>query len=114
MLISDWSSDVCSSDLCRAVARGKPCRAEPGAVSREIRHRPEHHRQPLRVIPGGRRLLTMARCRRQIGRASCRERQCQVAMITVIAEDCKKNMSIHPLCIHSSRTLLRPILKKAL
>src|SRR5262249_59412408 len=67
-LVSDWSSDVCSSDLdCRAVPPGPdgPWRRGPrGGAARGQR----------------RRLLAVARrhprpaVRRQIGRASCRER----------------------------------------
>src|SRR3546814_9211258 len=72
MRISDWSSDVCSSDL----AAVEPCEAQCTANGVEQGCRPAHaaviaepdpqglqihHRQPLD----------------QIGRASCRERVCQ-------------------------------------
>src|SRR5262249_59516926 len=75
-LVSDWSSDVCSSDLHRAIrARGRrggpgagvrrrargPCRAAAGAAGGRAFH---HRRRPRRPAPG----------RAQIGRASCRER----------------------------------------
>src|SRR3546814_1163206 len=65
--ISDWSSDVCSSDLRRtpAAARGTaPARAGALAGSGQ----PAGH--------GGARLRDRA-ARGQIGRASCRERVCQ-------------------------------------
>src|SRR3546814_18933643 len=48
MLISDWSSDVCSSDLCRARRRpGAPARPDreaaapsPGGAGADVGHRP--------------------------------------------------------------------------
>src|SRR3546814_5838819 len=69
MRISDWSSDVCSSDLHdgrgKAAVEGKRSgRGQPGETEGLTRRR---HRQHA----GRRRRLT------QIGRASCRERVCQ-------------------------------------
>src|SRR3546814_3308583 len=83
MRISDWSSDVCSSDLTQflehlfdRLPHGLQCRP----VDCRIRHFREH-------VPGLRedRLAAVARQHvpdlvggvRQIGRASCRERVCQ-------------------------------------
>src|SRR3546814_9430086 len=60
MRISDWSSDVCSSDLKAAVA-----------VSR----RPDNANREIAVLPLGSGPKRGARC--EIGRASCRERVCQ-------------------------------------
>src|SRR3546814_4394330 len=84
MRISDWSSDVCSSDLRADVERG--ARGERGG-SREkislsgIRRRgvgsdrqgllAEHDPLDLRYLGAGQRH------RQEIGRASCRERVCQ-------------------------------------
>src|SRR3546814_3292450 len=59
MRISDWSSDVCSSDLAKRGLHG-PLRS----IVRDA--------QCLREIPPGRD------CMQEIGRASCRERVCQV------------------------------------
>src|SRR3546814_10424727 len=60
MRISDWSSDVCSSDLMRQVSRISGTSVD---ISRGM----------LRTAtPGVKRLR-----RPQIGRASCRERVCQ-------------------------------------
>src|SRR3546814_984239 len=83
MRISDWSSDVCSSDLSRArvnrsgllrYARndqlwiGRPYEIKP--VGRGI--------QSQRIAVGGiKRRLQIARRPFEIGRASCRERVCQ-------------------------------------
>src|SRR3546814_15853765 len=95
MRISDWSSDVCSSDLATLPDRG---RAE----------RP-HHRQPLPEGRGAARaMIAMALALLavvalvaavgpatgyadgQIGRASCRERVCQYVSISVVAVSLKK------------------------
>src|SRR3546814_13468439 len=81
MRISDWSSDVCSSDLrdhiwevygateglVRCWIGGREWLERPGSVGRPI---------------GGGRL--------QIGRASGRERVCQYVEITVVAVSLKK------------------------
>src|SRR3546814_10792011 len=64
MRISDWSSDVCSSDLARAAA----ALHGSGTVAPSLR-RPAG----MARYPGARR----ARHGRQLGRASCRERVCQ-------------------------------------
>src|SRR3546814_1839957 len=83
MRISDWSSDVCSSDLdSRSTAHrdaGRPSKARPGVVTWVDDHAEQ---VGLRLIFGtnsavrreglGRRLQDW-----QIGRASCRERVCQ-------------------------------------
>src|SRR3546814_1309812 len=87
MRISDWSSDVCSSDLM-AVGAGKAERADPGDPPSV---RPGHGRRRdaerkavgrnVRVegaeMKVRRDAAALHRQRRQIGRASCRERVCQ-------------------------------------
>src|SRR3546814_7542363 len=98
MRISDWSSDVCSSDLgagaragqalprqrrgARSAADGAAMAAasagEPAAGHRR-RRRLERRGQGR---PGG--------LRRQIGRASCRERVCQYVSISVVAVSLQK------------------------
>src|SRR3546814_1426183 len=73
MSISDWSSDVCSSDLTRAgmllqrlrVTRKQHDHAEQAQECSQLRTAPE--RQQRDDQPE----------RQQIGRASCRERACQ-------------------------------------
>src|SRR3546814_16154326 len=52
MRISDWSSDVCSSDLAAAVAHG----AQDQEVADRLRHA-DAHGDGLRVLPAGRVLL---------------------------------------------------------
>src|SRR3546814_12550021 len=88
MRISDWSSDVCSSDLAR---RGARCRSPPrgrAAAAREPALRPGTGARRCRLRQGRwwrfGKGLACARPREdaaiigeQIGRASCRERGCQ-------------------------------------
>src|SRR3546814_16302971 len=112
MRISDWSSDVCSSDLA---PRGKVARR---LVERELRDR---RRQPRHQIP--RRLVMRAartddearpaRRRRsaaigsrvpggEIGRASCRERMFHHGKIPVVAVQLNKNKNTE--LKHTTRT----------
>src|SRR3546814_11964661 len=116
MRISDWSSDVCSSDLVsrhQAVAvaaqqpRRLPCapEAQRGLEAllrlreeRALRRRDagdaegaQHRSRALRprlARPPGSSLQSLQA--RQIGRASCRERVCQYGEISVVAEALKK------------------------
>src|SRR3546814_19347712 len=105
MRISDWSSDVCSSDLqherpgdgdALALAAGEHVRIalvvlRPQADSR--------HHGFRRLTPLGRRHLAIDDQRllqdgadlltREIGRASCRERVCQYVSISVGAVSLK-------------------------
>src|SRR3546814_3140048 len=84
MRISDWSSDVCSSDLGERARAGPHGGGEPAAAAgaagdlvaaaAERRGGALRHQADRRegAVPAGRRV----RCRKllQIGRASCRER----------------------------------------
>src|SRR3546814_18874783 len=110
MRISDWSSDVCSSDLARThqLDRWRRCAVFlPGAMFCRIRWQANDYgtiRWQLMVmqactpldaaqrIPGvqpGARLLLHA----EIGRASCRERVCQYVEISVVAVSLKKQQT---------------------
>src|SRR3546814_6462661 len=74
MRISDWSSDVCSSDLADARAIGEERPARGGELFARPVRRLRHARRARRgVSRGGGR----SREDHQIGRASCRERVCQ-------------------------------------
>src|SRR3546814_5445358 len=80
MRISDWSSDVCSSDLGRAVDREATRRAELRAhfESVHILGIDRHGRQRVCVERAALEALREASIDHdQIGRASCRERVCQ-------------------------------------
>src|SRR3546814_4994389 len=85
MRISDWSSDVCSSDLHRAV---RIC-ADDGVLElllarqaslggdRELELLVRVQRRCADAPDGGLDVLGPDRCGDQIGRASCRESVCQ-------------------------------------
>src|SRR3546814_3595661 len=90
MRISDWSSDVCSSDLARTTARKIPfpvlAAARASNIPRLLRHA-VHRRNWVSAVLSTRGGSVPQRSRpthffparllRQIGRASCRERVCQ-------------------------------------
>src|SRR3546814_18798549 len=98
MRISDWSSDVCSSDLCAAdpdhlqfadlgqspvVARPAAANGDHGIgkrIASELRQAPRAQPPPRQ------------RQQREIGRASWRERGCQYVYISVVAVALKKNI----------------------
>src|SRR3546814_11291373 len=97
MRISDWSSDVCSSDLLRAggdrgsraglrrlVVLGTGARPglRPGCGGLGA-----DHRLPLCARPGDAAVDYDG----EIGRAACRERVCQYVLISVVAVSLKKN-----------------------
>src|SRR3546814_8132746 len=84
--ISDWSSDVCSSDLARAGFSREYHRADPplaqGARTQVRPRRRRHHArqyEPRPAVVGapGARQRRLSRAGEEIGRASCRERVCQ-------------------------------------
>src|SRR3546814_20904315 len=101
MRISDWSSDVCSSDLA-----GEEHNRELQALGGVQRHQRDHalvvvtlgdvvgvgHQTDL-LEESGERPLGVAGLV-QIGRASCRERVCQYVSISVVAGSLKKNLII--------------------
>src|SRR3546814_2294612 len=87
MRISDWSSDVCSSDLY--VGYGVLCTADGGDAPGEPAEHPSHPLElcpvcttfaqvtPADLPPAFLPALPEAEVLAQIGRASCRERVCQ-------------------------------------
>src|SRR3546814_18685901 len=80
MRISDWSSDVCSSDLMFNVAIFLPRRRLDAAlVEPDSIEGASIELKPLASGPA-----------REIGRASCRERVCQYVLISVVAGSLKK------------------------
>src|SRR3546814_16538136 len=96
MRISDWSSDVCSSDLLDAPARTRHRRFFSVATrSRDsLRLRRFFHRlQALKMLVDGLaiRLVVVAL---SIGRASCRERVCQYVSIFGVSLSLKKHNTI--------------------
>src|SRR3546814_16478280 len=85
MRISDWSSDVCSSDLKRNFVDTGLC-AELIALI-------EANRRPSTIADdNGDRYFRPS----EIGRASCRERVCQSVLISVVAVPLK-NIHTHDI-----------------
>src|SRR3546814_5071715 len=82
MRISDWSSDVCSSDLVeRAVAEARPAAVAAVRVLERVQPRVERERVESGAHGRGgieEIVAVEADCARsEIGRASCRESGCQ-------------------------------------
>src|SRR3546814_10161798 len=77
MRISDWSSDVCSSDLSSSGAKTEiPCSEGERCSDGEV----HSARSNVELIPNAQSHSSAGRCplkQCQIGRASCRERVCQ-------------------------------------
>src|SRR3546814_9867486 len=86
MRISDWSSDVCSSDLaqCHEGIAGRPRKAPDqdvvGLAQAAAGNLAQHPEQHVMGDQGGGD--ADRRGQREIGRASCRERECQYVQIT--------------------------------
>src|SRR3546814_16986772 len=107
MRISDWSSDVCSSDLVRfppdhGAALGQ---ARGGSAPRRRRSR-RSKLDTLALVTGGNRGLGFAI---EIGRAAGRARVCQYVSISVVAVALKKkkkqnaNKLYYELNIHNNK-----------
>src|SRR3546814_16640445 len=95
MRISDWSSDVCSSDL-GLVERAAMATLVGGAERSGEQHteRAREHRRLVRQhvaeqIVGDDHVELLRRAD-EIGRASCRERGCQYGSILVVCVSLKK------------------------
>src|SRR3546814_12471609 len=117
MRISDWSSDVCSSDLNRVrvvdeeqedVAIGRIERRRVAAdvdIGIIVHVRPVEHAWNL--PPGLPDAISGDLHHRsdEIGRASCRERVCQYVEISVVAVSLKKkNNNITQQIPHNTKT----------
>src|SRR3546814_11653694 len=90
MRISDWSSDVCSSDL---TAEGGQHDISARQGRRQIIERRDLGRQPAR-----RRLR--AKRQAEIGRATCRDRVCQYVSISVVAGSVHKQTNRNTIIIY--------------
>src|SRR3546814_19042494 len=96
MRISDWSSDVCSSDLDRdRLLRFHPAEhpvalqlggSEPEAMARSAELGEAWGYDEININVG----CPSDRVQSEIGRASCRERVCQYVWISVVAVPLKK------------------------
>src|SRR3546814_11116770 len=83
MRISDWSSDVCSSDLEQFLAKSIPERL---AMAQQARG----ESQAANQMKSAEIMDVNAQAVEEIGRASCRERVCQYVEISVVAGSLKK------------------------
>src|SRR3546814_20926919 len=110
MRISDWSSDVCSSDLPDLVAQrefamGGNLLRRSAAPLRGVGFRGFFSCTPKQVAGVG-----IGRHRHlQIGRASCRERVCQYVEISVVAVSLKTKQAKHQARTHSISTTHRKL-----
>src|SRR3546814_11165977 len=112
MRISDWSSDVCSSDLDRGVTYAR--KLPDGSTLVAGDWWPENYDGPPLISLEERAArglglwvgdtLTI----NEIGRASCRERVCQYVSISVVAVSLQtKNNNAHKRSHHTTRTHLK-------
>src|SRR3546814_2840281 len=74
MRISDWSSDVCSSDLWQGCDPAGRCLNSSSRAAKPPGAQSERFDEVANAL---RRLDAFGQRRNQIGRASCRERVCQ-------------------------------------
>src|SRR3546814_13910580 len=102
MRISDWSSDVCSSDL-RSLKQpnSRRCRKQLAWAG------PTSPPAAMPMLPTANTKVSLhswdsrRRLPSQIGRASCRERVCQYVSISVVAGSLKKKIvhsNVHHNC----------------
>src|SRR3546814_17800196 len=92
MRISDWSSDVCSSDLNSLDAVNSPCRFSHVGVARITQEYSSQERGAAAAERNAaeRSIAELEIKLTEIGRASCRERVCQYVSISVVAVTLKK------------------------
>src|SRR3546814_17000098 len=109
MRISDWSSDVCSSDLDVEFLKDFSFRSIFADESQHIKNPDsQRHRAICRLTARTRVVITGTPVENntfdlygqlsfacQIGRASCRERVCQYVSISVVAVSLKKKKKKH-------------------
>src|SRR3546814_19403126 len=100
MRISDWSSDVCSSDLPENVQIGRSPQQlqEALRLGVEIDVEQDVHVGAGALAQGFYVVAPVAHMAaldiEEIGRASCRERVCQYVYISVVAVSCNTNKTM--------------------
>src|SRR3546814_18961629 len=92
MRISDWSSDVCSSDLPRLLVLDEPTDGLAPVVVRQV----EALLATL-AAEGDVAILLIEQNIAEIGRASCRERVCQYVSISGVAVSLQKQSTTRAL-----------------
>src|SRR3546814_16653547 len=90
MRISDWSSDVCSSDLPTPMPESAPPAGEATAQP-EASGTPATSAQVAQIVNSEFASYDADKSNDQIGRASCRERVCQYVSISLVAGSLKTN-----------------------
>src|SRR3546814_17608288 len=104
MRISDWSSDVCSSDLSATVACPPPIVTSDSGANTAHRL---HSTLPISGLLAAQAAILDGNAQRalhqhhQIGRASCRERVCKYVSISVAAVSCNKTTRNTRRAIHT-------------
>src|SRR3546814_19182482 len=105
MRISDWSSDVCSSDLLHlrmprhdrgerlAAFQADPVHMADAGDERRMMHHHQGRRVGLLLQRGIEPVEPFGA--EQIGRASCRERVCQYVSISLVDVSLKKTLNKH-------------------
>src|SRR3546814_11996884 len=90
MRISDWSSDVCSSDLLAVCCKSASACCSNSSSSWTI----AESKLSTRCISTSQMISNLSRSllrrRRKLGRASCRGRVCQYVSLSVVAVAFKK------------------------
>src|SRR3546814_19243327 len=105
--ISDWSSDVCSSDLIPELSTS--CKGSLAQAAPQAPHWTAHARAETRrtLEPRSRASFSSGPRRRQIGRASCRERGCMHVLIMVVTAALKKKRWQTPVNTRQERQQLQ-------
>src|SRR3546814_4994479 len=90
MHISDWSSDVCSSDLDSVVTQVQKELKERGYYDGSIDGKTNAKTRAAAMRFQAGTGASSGDVQREIGRASCRERGCQYVSISVVTVSLKK------------------------
>src|SRR3546814_20314997 len=109
MRISDWSSDVCSSDPRVLLPSGAPIDALQGRIDAgwtfsrtnitekfgydQFREQLPEGAEPVAVLDEDNNLLLFSTAARQIGRASCRGNVCQYVYTSGVAVSLTKKQN---------------------
>src|SRR3546814_20853630 len=98
MRISDWSSDVCSSDLFKHGETLFLMGDDAGGSSKDGRRATIASKYFVIILGGDQPGAFSQQFNAQIGRASCRERMCQYVWISGVAVSSNKKKSHRTQC----------------
>src|SRR3546814_15403367 len=106
MRISDWSSDVCSSDLQHRIERGRDAGRRGRAlclwIGRGAQLRRASRAPPAERTAGARNAAGVPANAAEIGRASCRERVCQYGVGVGGCRNVKKKKNVSLIGVKNS------------